>query len=131
MAATKAYSRTVVIVDDEPDFAALVESWLAPSYRVAAFSDPDVACERVRELEPDAVLLDVNMPGLDGFEICRRLRAEPRFAHLPIIFLTGSESDDDFVRCLEMGGTRCMSKPVDRRVLLDVLSDQLGWRRFD
>jgi CheY-like chemotaxis protein len=131
MATAKAYRRMVVIVDDEPDFSALVEGWLAPTYRVASFSDPDIACERVRELEPDVVLLDVNMPGRDGFDICRRLRAEPRFAYLPIIFLTGSRSDGDFVRYLEMGGTRYMNKPIDRRALLDVLSDQLGWRRLE
>ncbi|HEX4048378.1 MAG TPA: response regulator [Elusimicrobiota bacterium] len=119
----------IAVVDDEPDFLLLVESWLKPAYEVSAFDRCDGIVEKLRALRPEAVLLDVHMPEESGFRICRRLRAEPGLADLPVIFLTGSKTQEDFLLHLESGGTRYLTKPIGRSVLLEALSEQFGRRR--
>jgi CheY-like chemotaxis protein len=116
----------IIVIDDEPDFLMLVESWLRPACDVTSFSRCDGVIEQIQALEPDLVLLDVHMPEESGFKICRKLRSTPGFADLPVVFLTGSKTDEDFLLHLETGGTRYLTKPIGRRTLLEALSEQLG-----
>ncbi|MDE2491324.1 MAG: response regulator [Elusimicrobia bacterium] len=116
----------VVVVDDEPDFLKLVSSWLRPSYEVVCLTGAEGACEEIAALEPDAVVLDVHMPDKSGFAVCRELRAKPGGADLPIVFLTGSKTDEDFLQHLETGGSRYLTKPIGRQALLEALAEQLG-----
>ncbi len=116
----------IVVIDDEPDFLLLVESWLKPSYDVTAFAHSFGLVEEIRALEPDLILLDIHMPEESGFRICQRLRSTPGFADLPVIFLTGSRTDEDFLLHIETGGTRYLTKPIGRRALLGAVSEQLG-----
>lgn len=116
----------VVVVDDEPDFCRLVDAWLKPYFQVSCFCSADGVYEQIRALEPDLVLLDVHMPELNGFSVCRRLRGEQRFKELPICFLTGSKTDEDFLLHLDSGGSRYLTKPISRRALLDAVGEQLG-----
>jgi CheY-like chemotaxis protein len=118
-----------VIVDDEPDFLRLLEGWLAPYYDVSLVSEPEGACERIAALAPDLVLLDVHMPELDGFSVCRRLRSEKGLAALPVAFLTGSRTDEDFLLHLDSGGSRYLTKPISRRELLDAVAEQLAGQK--
>jgi DNA-binding response OmpR family regulator len=115
----------IVVVDDEPDFLTIVESWLKPAYDVTVFSHCDGLVEAIQALKPDLVLLDVHMPEESGFTICRELRAVPGLENLPVIFLTGSKTDEDFLLHLETGGSRYLTKPIGRRALLEALSEQL------
>ena len=126
MSDTDADKPRVVLVDDEKDFLKLMENWLSPHYEVASFSDPEVVAERVLALRPDVVVLDVHMPAESGFALCRRLRAQAGFESLPVVFLTGSKTDEDFVQHLETGGSRYLTKPISRQALLDALTEQLG-----
>lgn len=119
----------IVVVDDEPDFLTIIESWLKPACEVAAFSRCDGLVEKVRVLAPDLVLLDVHMPQKSGFELCRELRSSPGLADLPVVFLTGSRTDEDFLLHLESGGTRYLTKPLGRKALLEALSEQLEGRK--
>jgi CheY-like chemotaxis protein len=80
-------------------------------------------------LGPDLILLDVHMPEEGGFEICRQLRADARFASTPIIFLTGSETAEDFRRHLKAGGTRLLHKGLDRGRLLAALGEEMAASR--
>ncbi len=112
----------VLIVDDEKDFGSLVSRWLSPRCRSVALTG---GAELFRELEKDApalLILDVRMPGEDGFELCRRVRADPRFAVTPVLFLTGSREDDLYLRNLKAGGTGYLAKPVGRAQLLDAVA---------
>ncbi len=122
----------IVIIDDEPDYLNVMERSLKSLYRVTALYGSQWTYAQILELEPDLVLLDVHMPEESGFELCRRMRADPRFASTPILFLTASKSDADFQGHLKAGGTRFLNKDIDRRMLLQVLSDSLmaaGGRR--
>eukprot|EP01032_Pedospumella_encystans_P000317 gene317-356_t len=104
----------VVIADDDDDVRdALVEVVGADPRLVvvgtARSGDEAVAvCAATR---PDVVLLDVRMPGIDGFEVCRRLKASPATAHVPVIFLSAQHDTDDKVRGFALGGADFIAKP--------------------
>jgi CheY-like chemotaxis protein len=115
----------LVVIDDEGDFLTLMEQTLKSLYRVTSLYGSEWTCAQVAALEPDLILLDVHMPEEGGFEICRQLRADPRFASTPIIFLTGSERAEDFRRHLRAGGTRFLHKGIDRGRLLAALGEEL------
>ena len=119
----------VAVIDDEPDFLKLIESWLSPYYQVACWADGEGVCEKIVEWEPDLVLLDVHMPELNGFSVCRRLRASERLSELPVVFLTGSKTDEDFLLHLDSGGSRYLTKPISRRELLEAVAEQLGGQK--
>lgn len=115
----------IVIIDDEGDFLTLMEHSLKSLYQVTSLYGSEWTYAQVAALEPDLILLDVHMPEEGGFEICRQLRADPRFASTPIIFLTGSKTAEDFQRHLKAGGTRFLHKGIDRGQLLETLGAEL------
>ena len=116
----------IAVVDDEPDFLLLVESWLKPGFEVVSFSHCDGLVGKLRALQPDLVLLDIHMPEESGFKICRELRSVPGLEKLPVVFLTGSKTDEDFLLHLESGGTSYLTKPIARKTLLEAVSEPLG-----
>lgn len=118
-------TRRIVMVDDEPDFLTIASTWLEPKYELVPFTDGASLLSQLAVLEPDLLILDVRLPGLDGFKLCRRIRADRRFQGLPILFLTASHSDIDFFRNLEVGGTSYLTKPVSRRELLARIKELL------
>lgn len=115
----------IVVIDDEGDFLTLMEHSLKSLYEVTSLYGSEWTYAQVAALEPDLVLLDVNMPEEGGFEICRQLRADPRFAETPIIFLTGSSRTEDYRRHLKAGGTRFLNKGIGRAELLAALGAEL------
>jgi CheY-like chemotaxis protein len=124
---TKADDRPkIVIIDDEGDFLTLMEHSLKSLYRVTTLYGSEWTYAQVAALEPDLILLDVHMPEEGGFDICRQLRADPRFASTPIIFLTGSEKVEDFRQHLKAGGTRLLHKGIDRGQLLAALGEEMA-----
>lgn len=118
----------VVVVDDEQDFLKLVEMWLRPAYEVTCLGAAAGMGRRIAGLAPDLVVLDVHMPDESGFSLCRELRAVPGLADLPVVFLTGSKTDEDFLQHLETGGSRYLTKPIGRKDLQDALDEQLAAR---
>lgn len=113
----------VLMVDDEPDFHTVVRDWISPRYEHWGLTNGTDLLEEMEAIEPDLVILDVRMPGPDGFELCRRIRSDRRFAHIPILFLTGCKADEDFIKNLDVGGTAYLTKPIDRKDLLTMLSE--------
>lgn len=113
----------IVIVDDEPDFLTITRDWLDKKYDVVALADGTQLLSRLAALEPDLLILDVRLPGPDGFKLCRQIRADRRFQSLPVLFLTASHSDLDFFRNLEVGGTSYLTKPVTRKELLQKIQE--------
>lgn len=104
----------VLIVDDAPGNLATLHAALdAAGYRVLVAMDGKVALERVARLLPDVILLDAVMPVLDGFETCRRLKAEPASAHLPVIFMTGLTDTDHILQAFRAGGVDYVTKPIN------------------
>lgn len=115
----------VAWVEDEPDFQAVVREWLLPRYDLMTYNDGESLLEELGALEPDIFILDVRLPGIDGFDLCRKIRAWQRLASVPILFLTSCSEDVDFIKHLDVGGTAYLNKPVERRELLAVLKDLL------
>ena len=112
----------VLVADDEESVVELVRVTLEDDrVRVIAASDGIAALALADEITPDLVLLDVNMPGHDGVEVCRRLRADPRFKRTPIVMLTAATSADDVRRGLEAGATEYLAKPFSPVRLLTLV----------
>ncbi|MDQ2692614.1 MAG: response regulator [Chloroflexota bacterium] len=110
---------TVLIVDDEPTARETVVSMLeGEGYDLQLARDGTEALQILEQLQPDVILLDIMLPGMDGFEICRRIRATPRLAEVPILMLTALDDRDSLLRALESGADDFLSKPVDRRELI-------------
>ncbi len=106
-------SRVVLIVDDVPDNVAVLHDALDEAgYTVLVALDGPSALERARQAVPDVVLLDAVMPGWDGFEVARRLKADAATAHIPIIFMTGLTETEHLVAALAAGGVDYVTKPV-------------------
>ncbi|CAE6833270.1 response regulator transcription factor [Paraburkholderia aspalathi] len=103
----------VLIVDDTPDNLALLSDTLqASGYAVLVALDGQSALQRLARITPDAVLLDALMPGMDGFETCRQIKADPRNRHLPVIFMTALTDSEHVVQGFRVGGIDYVTKPV-------------------
>jgi DNA-binding NarL/FixJ family response regulator len=103
----------VLIVDDVPDNLAVLHDALdAAGYTVLVATDGATALQRAAQAEPDIVLLDAVMPGIDGFEVARRLKAGPETAHIPIIFMTGLTDTEHVLAAFEAGGVDYVTKPI-------------------
>src|SRR3990172_9399712 len=109
---------TILIVDDSlAGRQTLQELLIAQEYDLAFANDGPEALAKAAELTPDVILLDVMMPGMDGFEVCRRLRADSRLAEVPVIMVTALEDRDARLHGLEAGADDFISKPFDRAEL--------------
>ena len=105
----------VLVVDDGEINRALVEAFLSDlDCRLRSAEDGPSALAAIDKETPDLVLLDVQMPGMDGYEVCRRIKAGPRGRLLPVVMLTALDNSNDRVLALEAGADDFMSKPVDR-----------------
>jgi adenylate cyclase len=108
----------ILVVDDTPANVRLLEAVLGPQgYDVLAAGSGREALEVMATGRPDLVLLDIVMPGMDGYEVCRRLRASPAGAVLPVVMVTASGNEEK-VRALEAGADDFIAKPFDRAELL-------------
>ena len=109
---------TILVVDDTPANLRLLEAVLVPrGYRVLVAESGSAALELVSAQAPDLVLLDILMPGLDGYEVCRRLRQDPATEVLPVVMITSS-GDQEKLRALEAGADDFIAKPFDQAELL-------------
>lgn len=113
----------VLIVDDDKTFLELLRCWLSPRYDVLCSRDGSDLMEDLDAFEPDLVILDVHMPDPNGFALCRRIRAHPRHADVPVLFLTGSGKDADFVEHLSSRGNAYLGKPVDAEELASTVRE--------
>lgn len=109
----RANSDVVLIVDDVPDNLSVLHDALDESgYTVLLATSGETALARAAQALPDIVLLDAMMPGMDGFEVARRLKASAQTAHIPIIFMTGLTETEYLVVALESGGVDYVTKPI-------------------
>ncbi|MDR6918888.1 putative two-component system response regulator [Pseudomonas sp. 3296] len=116
---------TVLVVDDEPFNLKLV-SWLLRDHcHVQVASSGAQALQAIERSVPDLILLDVLMPGMDGHEVCRRVKQDPKSREVPILFLSSRSLDHDACLGLELGASDFLSKPVNPPVLLARVKAQL------
>ncbi len=105
----------ILFVDDDSDFLEINARYFTKEgYLVRISSNPENTFHILRNFQPDCIILDVMMPGLDGFELCRRIRS---FCAAPIIFLSGRTGDNDKIRGLTLGGDDYLVKPYNFREL--------------
>src|SRR3954470_7383593 len=108
----------ILVVDDTPQNVRLLEAILVPrGYAVIGAASGEQALDLVAQQPPDLILLDIMMPGIDGHEVCRRLRADPTTALLPVVMVTAS-GDQNKVKALESGADDFIPKPVNQAELL-------------
>jgi DNA-binding response OmpR family regulator len=110
-------SELILLVDDEPSIIQLARMYLErENFRVEAAGDGEAALESVKRLNPDLIVLDVMLPKVDGFEICRRLRTEG--SPVAILMLTARDEDIDKILGLELGADDYLIKPFNPRELV-------------
>ena len=111
--------KRILVVDDQPFVARLIQFNLAhEDYDVLTDQDPLAALARIAHMVPDLLILDVRMPGLDGIELCRRIKQTPELCHIPIIILTAKGEEIDKVVGLQLGADDYVTKPFSVRELL-------------
>ena len=103
---------TVLVVDDTPENIDLLVGILKPDYQVKAAINGEVALKIVQASPPDIILLDILMPGIDGYEVCRRIKADYTTKHIPIIFLSVKVGVQDELMGLDLGAVDYISKPI-------------------
>jgi DNA-binding response OmpR family regulator/DNA-binding CsgD family transcriptional regulator len=109
----------VMMVDDNGDeLTMLSDAMEHAGFGTLAAASGMAALDLIERAMPNLIVMDAVMPGLDGFETCRRIKAETRFAHLPIIFMTGLKEPEDVLKGLESGGVDYVTKPVNIAELL-------------
>ncbi|MEE8203015.1 MAG: PleD family two-component system response regulator [Alphaproteobacteria bacterium] len=111
-------SARVLVVDDQPLNVKVLEAKLSSEYyEVISATDGASALAAMREEKPDIVLLDIMMPGMDGFEVCRQMKADPSLVHIPVIVITALSEARDRVRGLEAGADDFLTKPINENAL--------------
>ncbi|MGA2544921.1 MAG: two-component system response regulator [Rectinemataceae bacterium] len=119
MIATTEKRATILIVDDSPDSVALLSSLLKDTYRVkVAITGEKALVIAAGEEQPDLILLDIMMPGMDGYEACRRLKQNPKTAEIPVIFLTAKSEAMDEERGFELGAEDYIVKPPSPPIVI-------------
>ena len=108
------YQPTVLVIDDDPDNFDVIEILLShESYQLNYASSGIKAIDRLDTIAPDIILMDVMMPDMNGIEVCRRIKTNPTWRHIPIIMVTALNSKEDLARCLDTGADDFLSKPVN------------------
>jgi len=121
----------ILVADDEPIGRQLLEAILVPEgYNIAFASDGEEALIAVSNELPDIILLDVMMPKLDGFEVCRILRQQEKTAHIPIYLITALDDRDSRLRGIDAGAFDYISKPFDRVEILAKIKNSLNQINF-
>jgi signal transduction histidine kinase len=109
----------ILIVDDMPNNLAVMSETLTDAgFDVATALDGDRALEQVKYSEPDLILLDIMMPGIDGFETCRRLKADSRTCNIPVIFMTALADTDSKIKGFKLGAVDYITKPFQEQEVL-------------
>jgi len=106
-------SNTILIVDDSPSNLQLLSQFLeSEGYNIKLTLSGKFVLKFVQKVIPDLILLDINMPDMDGFEVCQQLKSMPETQYIPIIFISAYNNVSDRIKALEVGGIDYISKPL-------------------
>ena len=120
-------AKKILIIEDDPSFSRAINHIVEKEgYDVSTASNGMTGLRMVKENQPDLLILDVMLPGLDGFEICSQLRAEEITATMPIIMLSAKGQETDKTTGLSVGANEYLTKPVDRALLLEKITSLLA-----
>ena len=120
--ASPVMSKLVLVIDDDPDQRRFLERMLsATGYRVVSVPDGEAGLLAAAAQTPDAVVLDLMMPRLNGYQTCRKLKKDPLTAACPVIMLTAKDQPADQFWATEVGADAFLTKPIDLPILLETL----------
>ena len=118
--------KKILIIDDEPELVkAICIRLKANGYEVEHAYDGEEGLRKVREFQPDLIILDIIMPKLNGYEVCKRLKKVPETREIPILILTASQQRELEKKCMELGATCTLMKPFETEELLQLVKDIL------
>jgi adenylate cyclase len=123
-------AETILAVDDTPANLALLAGLLGETYRIKAATTGAKALELVSAHPPDLILLDIMMPGMSGYQVLERLRADARLRHIPVIMISAVDEIDSVVRCVELGAEDYLVKPFDKTLLRARIGASLEKKRL-
>ena len=127
---TTAPPARVLVAEDNPQGAELLEAYLAGTgYEVRTAADGESTLRLVRKWKPDLILLDVMMPKLSGFEVCKRVKADPATQDVAVIMVTALDQPSDVERAVEVGTNDFLTKPINKTDLLLRVRTMLATRR--
>lgn len=119
--------KRILVIDDQEDERAIQTAMLGHlGYEVESAGDGETGMKLASEARPDMILLDIAMPRMDGFTVCRSLRSDPRTADVPVLFFTASVVGDLEDRALEAGATGIMVKPLDPQSVARRIAEIIG-----
>ena len=119
----------ILIADDDPVIVRLLQvNFRLEGYEVETATHGEEAIQKAHDLQPELILLDVMMPGVDGWEVCRRLMDDPATAGIPIVFLSARAQDEDRKRGLALGVAEYVTKPFDPGELVALVARLIGKR---
>jgi len=121
---------TILIVDDEISNIEIMNAVLEDDYEVCFAMSGEEALEMVHKTQPDLILLDILMPGLDGFEVCQTIKNDPQLVDIPIIFTTGLGDTEDEIRGLSLGAIDYVTKPIQPVILRARVSNHVELKRL-
>lgn len=121
--------RRLLVIDDDPENLKLVIEMVKGHYEAFHTNSGREGLQLAVRVQPDVILLDVQMPEMDGFEVCKRLREQPATRHIPVIMLTAAGGLDSRVRGLDIGADDYVTKPFQTKELLARVNARM--RRFD
>jgi DNA-binding response OmpR family regulator len=118
--------RILIVDDDEMVLIALNELLRPEGYEVHTFSSGTEALKKLDQNGYDLLMLDIIMPEMDGFELCKKIREKENYRETPIVFLTAKSQEEDRVQGIEAGANLFLSKPISPEKLLGIISDTIG-----
>ena len=119
----------ILVVDDQPANIQILGAMLGSlGHEIVPATDGPTALRRIAMRQPDLILLDLLMPGMDGFEVCRQIKAEPEWQDIPVIFLSAADDKELIVRGLDAGGIDFVTKPFSHAELLSRVRTQLTFK---
>jgi putative two-component system response regulator len=115
----------LLVVDDTPDNLALMSGLLKGLYRVKVANNGERSLKIAQSDTPDLILLDIMMPGMDGYEVCRRLKADAQTADIPVVFLTAKTEEKDEEKGLLLGAVDYITKPINPPIVLARINNSM------
>jgi putative two-component system response regulator len=120
----------ILLVDDEPEIRFLTRRMLEKEgHSVTEAENGEMALRMLQKDKPDLILLDVRMPGLNGWEVCRRIKADDKTKSIPVVMFTVRTSEEDIQKSVDYGANAHINKPFDKEELLELVENML--RRND
>jgi DNA-binding response OmpR family regulator len=114
--------KTILVVDDDLRVLEVCCNMLAEEgYQVVPAASGEESLKLAAEFDPDLIILDIVMPGIDGYEVCERLRAHDKLSNIPIIFLSGVEKKEERSKSFDVGGDLFLKKPFSREQLVGLV----------